>query len=714
MIRKSRGCHACPLSQCVPHQAWHRRSLCGWNVHPAAMNGRLPRRVPSSIRDGVQAGIMHSRDSKRDMGANNGALHFIEKGMLVQEKDNSVDNGWVKMMGLAKEKFGWISFLNGHEDMGKSRVDTIENGDENGFTRDNPQSARDGRESDGNSRDGAAGIKGAKHEFGAKEEIWEEAWSPFLSRARTKETLESRRRKKSKKSNKENRKETLITEDVEDFEELISKPLLWLQGLNKPARHRLLGLTLALIEANFTVLEQKEGIHLLDPSEWLFICDRFMLKCTLEASLLWLGYIPLSLQEACKPMLKEYKNTRGKPSLQKENLIEGSGLLQKEHKTVSEDIEIVDDTSDPNVTNSSRTLWYSYKQRVPLYCGLMCLLCSLENGSQKSVSDLQRNVGFRNSDMSGFDRDGFQQRVQGWKATTGGVKSPSQLLTAAPSVIQDMCILIADAVAESYLSEVSQGHVWNRNGYIKDWKAITESLGMTFLASSDLAQLQSVSRTKGENSRSKFRYEASSIVRQPNKQYEAALCEIETKRCSKYLQEEKESEALSDNLATVSSSNASEYPKGLIDQENGKVDGQTFQNSPLEVSWWPTFAHNQLSTTRRLQRFSNMLIGGRWLDLNIFAVSAMYEDRVPLFTLYCSNPLIRIRHLPMKRTAELARLRGIPYATSLFIEASDIISPLMEYLIKRAFASISWVLTQGIGRALGLIWKGIKIGFAAS
>ena len=503
---------------------------------------------------------------------------------------------------------------------------------------------------------------------------------------------------------------------MDDFEELISKPLLWLQGLNKSARHRLLGLTLALIEANIAVLTQKERIHLLDPSEWLFVCDRLMLKCTLEASLLWLGYIPLSLQEACKPMLEEYKNTVGKRSLQEENPIKGNNISQKKDKTLSKNIEIVDDASDTNVANSSRTLWYSYKQRVPLYCGLVRLLCSLENGSQKSVSDLQSNyVPFRNLDMGDFDRDSFQQRVQGWKATAGGVKSPSQLLTAAPSVIQDMCILIADAVAESYLSEVSQGHVWNRNGYIKDWKDIIESLGMTFLASSDLAQLQSVSRTKGGNSRSNFRYEAASIVRQPDKQYANVLSEIQTKSCQtlEFLQEE--SEVLSgDNLATVGSSNTSEYPKGLIDQENGQADGETFQNSPLEVSWWPTFAHNQLSTTRRLQRFSNMLIGGRWLDLNIFAVSAMYEDRLPLFTLYCSNPLIRIRHLPMKRTSELARLRGIPYATSLFIEASDIISPLLEYFIKRAFASISWVLTQGIGRALGLIWKGIKIGFAAS
>jgi hypothetical protein len=88
----------------------------------------------------------------------------------------------------------------------------------------------------------------------------------------------------------------------------------------------------------------------------------------------------------------------------------------------------------------------------------------------------------------------------------------------------------------------------------------------------------------------------------------------------------------------------------------------------------------------------------------------MYEDRLPLFALAAPDAAVQIRRLPVKRAAELALLRGPRYATSLLLEAADIASPLLRGLWEQTRRVLMWTLVYCIGKAIGLIWKGIGLG----
>jgi hypothetical protein len=164
---------------------------------------------------------------------------------------------------------------------------------------------------------------------------------------------------------------------------------------------------------------------------------------------------------------------------------------------------------------------------------------------------------------------------------------------------------------------------------------------------------------------------------------------------------------------------------------------QGASSSPLEPPLWPTFVHPRLGSTRQLQRFSNRVALARWADRGFHSVAAMYEDRLPLFTLAPAPapatsaapptsaaagpappsaracPVLRVRRVPLKRARELAALRGARFAVSLVLEAADVAAPALRALWERAGAALTWLLVQGVGRAAGLVWRGIRAGAGA-
>lgn len=75
-------------------------------------------------------------------------------------------------------------------------------------------------------------------------------------------------------------------------------------------------------------------------------------------------------------------------------------------------------------------------------------------------------------------------------------------------------------------------------------------------------------------------------------------------------------------------------------------------------------------------------------------------------------PSPQVRAVPLRRTAELARLRGLRLAASLALEASDLAAPWLRALWRRASALLSFLLVGLIGRAIGLVWQGIRQGMA--
>lgn len=132
----------------------------------------------------------------------------------------------------------------------------------------------------------------------------------------------------------------------------------------------------------------------------------------------------------------------------------------------------------------------------------------------------------------------------------------------------------------------------------------------------------------------------------------------------------------------------------------------------LEPSWWASYAHPRLSSTRQLQRFLNRISLFRWLYNNVTGVAAMMEDRLPLFILsrVKTGPALRVFDLPIRRSQELSTLAGLRYAVSLMMEAMDIIAPLTVILWTKASQVVTWVLVHWLGKGIGLLWQGIRAG----
>ncbi len=63
---------------------------------------------------------------------------------------------------------------------------------------------------------------------------------------------------------------------------------------------------------------------------------------------------------------------------------------------------------------------------------------------------------------------------------------------------------------------------------------------------------------------------------------------------------------------------------------------------------------------------------------------------------------------PTHTAQELEALRGGRYAASLALEALDVAAPLLAGLLARAGAAASWLLVRLIGRALGLVYRGVR------
>ncbi|KAK8949947.1 hypothetical protein KSP40_PGU008115 [Platanthera guangdongensis] len=144
-------------------------------------------------------------------------------------------------------------------------------------------------------------------------------------------------------------------------------------------------------------------------------------------------------------------------------------------------------------------------------------------------------------------------------------------------------------------------------------------------------------------------------------------------------------------------------------------------------------------STRVLQRLRNEVVLKQWLQQNFESVVSLYEDRFELFVLFRettednleSQPkrsiwqklIFRKEAIPSstlnciqiisislsaKRTKELQALTGWRYYFSLFLEFSDVASPLVMTLFDKARNAVSFFLMCMIGRSLGLIFSGIR------
>ncbi|MCC5600089.1 DUF3685 domain-containing protein [Nostoc favosum] len=149
----------------------------------------------------------------------------------------------------------------------------------------------------------------------------------------------------------------------------------------------------------------------------------------------------------------------------------------------------------------------------------------------------------------------------------------------------------------------------------------------------------------------------------------------------------------------------------LIQVANGVV--QPLLNSLADVE---EIKHNfygrQLISTREIERFRNDLSWKYRLNNYINEPKAVFESRYELFVIAPRGIAITSVYAP--RNEELVKLSNIPLVVTLLLEFSDAIAPRLKSLLAIVGSGIVFILTQIIGRGLGLIGRGILQGIGSA
>jgi DNA-binding NarL/FixJ family response regulator len=148
----------------------------------------------------------------------------------------------------------------------------------------------------------------------------------------------------------------------------------------------------------------------------------------------------------------------------------------------------------------------------------------------------------------------------------------------------------------------------------------------------------------------------------------------------------------------------------LIQVANGVV--QPLLNSLADVeAIKQNFYDRQLISTREIERFRNNLSWKYRLNSYINEPIAIFESRYVLFVIAPRGIAKTSVYAP--RNKELAQLSNIPLLVTLILEFRDAIAPRLRSLLAFTGSGIVFILTQIIGRGLGLIGRGILQGIGS-
>ena len=115
---------------------------------------------------------------------------------------------------------------------------------------------------------------------------------------------------------------------------------------------------------------------------------------------------------------------------------------------------------------------------------------------------------------------------------------------------------------------------------------------------------------------------------------------------------------------------------------------------------------------RNLARFRNQLSWKYRQEKYLLNPQDIFESRYRLLVLNAGK--IRTLYVYAPRQAELEQLTGIPWFTTIAIEIRDAIAPIVRKFVALAGSGVVFVLTQVIGKGLGLIGKGIIQGVGST
>ncbi|NEP83821.1 MAG: DUF3685 domain-containing protein [Okeania sp. SIO3C4] len=157
------------------------------------------------------------------------------------------------------------------------------------------------------------------------------------------------------------------------------------------------------------------------------------------------------------------------------------------------------------------------------------------------------------------------------------------------------------------------------------------------------------------------------------------------------------SEGLLQNLL-ISIANAVMYPllNNFADVEEIKED----------------FYSRQLLSTRDIEKFRNSLSWRYRIEKYVGEPKAIFESNFSLFVL--NETGIKKMAIYSPRRHELAKLSGIPLTVTLLLETRDAIAPGIRAIVSFIGSGIVYLLTQVVGRGIGLIGRGIFQGLGSS
>ena len=148
----------------------------------------------------------------------------------------------------------------------------------------------------------------------------------------------------------------------------------------------------------------------------------------------------------------------------------------------------------------------------------------------------------------------------------------------------------------------------------------------------------------------------------------------------------------------------------LIQVANGVVQPQL--NSLADVEEIKqNFYGRELISTREIERFRNDLSWKYRLKNYINEPKAVFESRYELFVIVPRGIANTSVYAP--RNQELVKLSNIPLVVTLLLEFSDAIAPRLKSLVAFVGSGIVFILTQIVGRGLGLIGRGILQGIGS-
>lgn len=121
---------------------------------------------------------------------------------------------------------------------------------------------------------------------------------------------------------------------------------------------------------------------------------------------------------------------------------------------------------------------------------------------------------------------------------------------------------------------------------------------------------------------------------------------------------------------------------------------------------------SEYRSDRQLASFRNQLSWKYRQEKYFTHPQNIFESRHRLFVL--SGGVIRTMYVYAPRQAELEQLTGIPWLSTIIIEFRDAVAPLVRKFVALAGSGVIFVLTQVIGKGLGLIGKGIIQGIGST